>query len=305
MRVVMELLRAGKAKGALVEAERWRERAPGDVLALVALGEALEALGLLREAARAYGAIIDLFPGRADLRRFAGCLLDRLAQRQAEGAAELAVDTFRKAREARPDHPSSHRMLAYALLRAGRPEEAFSVILEGARREYPAGRFPGVPQILTEDVGLIAAAWLARRPEQAAEIRARASEAGVEVPRRPSLRFVLTWETDANDVDFHIYDAQGGHAFYRQRSLPSGGTLYADVTTGYGPECFTIEGLPRAYPYRLQAHYFSRGPMGYGMGKLEVLQHDGRGGLRFDQRPYVIMEDRAFIDLGEVAALLR
>jgi hypothetical protein len=40
--------------------------------------------------------------------------------------------------------------------------------------------------------------------------------------------------------------------------------------------------------------------MGYGMGKLEIIQHDGQGGLRFEQRPFVIMEDRAFVDLGEV-----
>jgi uncharacterized protein YfaP (DUF2135 family) len=30
----------------------------------------------------------------------------------------------------------------------------------------------------------------------------------------PSLRFVLDWQTDANDVDFHIHDAKGGHAAF-------------------------------------------------------------------------------------------
>ena len=49
--------------------------------------------------------------------------------------------------------------------------------------------------------------------------------------------------------------------------------LYADVTTG--PECFAIFDKPTAYPYKLQAHYYSRGPMGYGMGKLEIIEHDG------------------------------
>jgi uncharacterized protein YfaP (DUF2135 family) len=116
----------------------------------------------------------------------------------------------------------------------------------------------------------------------------------------PSLRFVLYWETDANDVDFHIYDGNGGHAFYSQKDLPSGGQLYEDVTTGYGPECFTIPGVPQAYPYNLQIHYYSRGPMGYGMGKLEVIEHDGAGGLRFEQRPFVVMNDGAYVDLGVV-----
>jgi hypothetical protein len=243
-----------------------------------------------------YGSIIDLFPGRADLRRFAGQRLDRLG----DDGLRLAVDTYRKAREQRPDHPSSHRLLAFALVRAGEFAEAFTVIAEGSQRSYPQTRFPGVARILKEDVGLVCAAWIKAQPEQRAAITARAREESASVPTQPSLRFVLNWETDANDVDFHIHDGKGGHAYYSSRTLPSGGELYADVTTGYGPECFTIEGKPQAYPYKLQAHYYSRGPMGYGMGKLEIIEHDGTGQLRFDERPFVIMEDRAFVDLGEV-----
>jgi len=73
-----------------------------------------------------------------------------------------------------------------------------------------------------------------------------------------STRFVLYWETDANDVDFHIRDGRGGHAFFGSRHLSSGGALYADITTGYGPECFTVRGAAGslAYPYSLQAHYY-------------------------------------------------
>ena len=84
--------------------------------------------------------------------------------------------------------------------------------------------------------------------------------------------------------------------------LPSGGDLYADVTTGYGPECFTIRDphALNAYPYTLQAHYYSRGPMGYGMGKLEVLEHDGKGNLTFSERPFVVMIDHAYVDMGTV-----
>jgi hypothetical protein len=40
--------------------------------------------------------------------------------------------------------------------------------------------------------------------------------------------------------------------------------------------------------------------MGYGMGKLEIIEHDGEGGLRFEERPFVIMADNAFVDLGRV-----
>ncbi len=113
---------------------------------------------------------------------------------------------------------------------------------------------------------------------------------------------MLSWETDANDVDFHIYDARGGHAFYGARSLPGdGGTLYADVTTGYGPECFTVRKPKnkRAGPYRMRAHYYSRGPMGYGMGALQVIDNNG-GKLSVQTKPFVVMKDSAYVDLGTV-----
>jgi len=297
---VMDRIHRGDARGALGKALAWRARDPGDVLALVALGECWEALGEPTQAARAYGSIIDLFPGRADMRRFAG---ERLERVRGAAALALAVDTYRQAVEQRPDHPASHRLLGFALLKQGHPREAFEALAAGAARRYPDGRFRGVERILSEDLGLAAAAWTRAEPAHAADIRSRLLGAGGTAETAPSLRFVLNWETDANDVDFHIHDGRGGHAYYAAARLPSGGELYADVTTGYGPECFTIRTPPdeRAYPYRLQAHYYSRGPMGYGMGKLQVIEHDGKGGLRFDERPFVIMHDGAFVELGTVS----
>jgi hypothetical protein len=254
---IMKRLGDGEAELALSEAWQWREREPASEFALLALGEAAEAHGSLDLANRAYGSLIDLFPARADIRRMAGQRLERVAEAggsspAGRAALELAIDSYRVTVEQRPDHPSSHRLYAYALVKAGRHEDAFMAIFAGATRSYPPSRLLGV----------------------------------------------IHWETDANDVDFHIYDSEGGHAYHANKRLRSGGRLYADVTNGYGPECFTIEGTPSAGPYTLQAHYFSMGPMGYGMGKLQILRHDGKGGLSFEERPFVIMRDRAFVDLG-------
>jgi tetratricopeptide (TPR) repeat protein len=296
---IMGRLAAGRAEQAAQSARAWLSESPGDIMALVALGEALERLAQPAEAGRAYGSIIDLYPSRADLRRFAGERLERLA---GQDALALALDSFKKARDNRPDHPSSHRLYAFALVKAGRLQEAFDALVQGAARKYPEGRFLGVERILKEDLGLVAAAWSRAEPARQAEIMDKLAKAGGTREEGPSLRFILNWETDANDVDFHIHDARGGHAFYSAPKLGSGGELYADVTTGYGPECFTIRGPKekRAGPYTLEAHYYSRGPMGYGMGKLEVVEHDGSGGLRFEERPFVVMVDGAFVKLGTV-----
>ena len=296
MAVIHNMVVQGNTYEAIAEALRWRTEEAGNVMALVALGEALEAAGDHKLAARAYGSIIDLFPSRADLRRFAA---SRLASLEEHGA-KLSVDSLTRARTQRPDHLSVHRLLAYSLVRAKDYRGAFLAIEEGLSRRYPSGRFAGGERILREDLGIIAAAWRAADPKAEADIQARLGKLGVVLANEPSTRFVLNWETDANDVDFHIRDGKGGHAFYSDKTLPSGGELFADVTTGYGPECFAISGKAAAFPYKLQIHYYSRGPMGYGMGQVEILQHDGNGALSFDTRPFVVMADGAYLDLGDV-----
>jgi tetratricopeptide (TPR) repeat protein len=291
---VMDRLAAGRVAEARALAEAWSAESPGDVLALLALGEAWEAAGEKAAAARAYGSLIDLFPGRADLRRLAGERLERLG---AVGLP-LAIDTYRKAAVERPDHPSGHRLLAWALLRAGRLQEAFEALEKGVEQQYPQGRFAGVDQVMREDLGLLAAAWLRAEPARRGELLERLQAHGAALAKEPSLRFVLTWETDANDVDLHVTDAAGGHAWYQHRQLASGGELYADVTDGYGPECFAIPGTTKAGPYQLAVHYYAQGPMGYGMGLLQIQRFDGKGGLTFEDRPYVIMANDAVVDLG-------
>ena len=295
---VKDLLDAGRIAAARSLAESWSAEAPGDVLALIALGEAWEAAGETAAAARAYGSLIDLFPRRVDLRRLAGERLERLG----EAGIGLAVDTYQKAVLERPDHPSGHRLLAWALLRAGRFEEAFAALEAGIEQDYPGGRFAGADRVLREDLGLVAAALLRAEPARREEVLGRLEARGAQLATEPSLRFVLTWETDANDVDLHVHDRKGGHAFYSQKTLPSGGELYADVTTGYGPECFTVSGSAdrNAAPYRLQVHYYSRGPMGYGMGTVQVVTHDGEGGLAVEPRPFVVMADGAMVEVGSV-----
>jgi hypothetical protein len=297
---VMGALARGELDAAEREASTWRGESPGDVLALVAMGETLEARGRRSDAARAYGSLVDLFPGRADLRRMAGERLERLGG----DALTLAIDTYAHAVEQRPDHPSSHRLYAYALLKAGRHAEAFAAMEASLDRSYPGGRFAGVEQVLREDLGLIGAAWIAVDPGQRKTVEASLAKHGATLPTGPSTRFVLNWETDANDVDLHVYDAKGGHAYFSNRTLASGGQLIADVTTGYGPECFGIEGKRAAGPYRVLAHYYARGPMGYGMGKLQVVEHDGAGGLRFAEHPFVVMKDGGYVDLATVGAAI-
>jgi len=293
---INRLIRSKQIDLAVARARDWHAKEPGNVLALIGLGDALEAKGSTVTAARIYGSIIDLFPGRADMRRFAG---ERLARMTAH-AKDLIVDTYRRAVADRPDHMTGHRLLAYALVRAGKHADAFAAILAGIDREYRNDSYAGGERVLKEDASMIGAAYAAAEPAKKDEITKALGKRGLKIATKASTRFILYWETDANDVDFHIQDAKGGHAFYSNKTLASGGELYADITTGYGPECFAIPGTPHAGPYHLSIDYYSQGPMGFGMGLLEVQRFDGKGGLTFEDKPYVIMNDHAYADLGYI-----
>jgi hypothetical protein len=291
---VMNLLSWGRVDEATQMATAWREAEPGNVMALVALGESLEANDAFLDASRVYGSIIDLFPDRADMRRFAGQRLERLGP----VGTNLALDTYQRAREQHPDQPSSHRLYSFALLRAGEPERAFDVMARALAYGYREEDYGPVEKIIREDLGLIGASWIKQRPADRPKVMRRLRQLGAPLEARPSLRFILTWETSGNDVDLHVRDQDGHHAFYESPVLDSGGMLYGDVKEGFGPEAFTISGEPLGYPYGFQVHYYARGPLGYGMGKLEIIEHDGDGLLKFDERPFVVTKDRAYVDLG-------
>jgi hypothetical protein len=156
-----------------------------------------------------------------------------------------------------------------------------------------------VADIVRADLGLIAAAAIAAEPAQAEALGARLAALGVVPATTPSLRFVLHWETDANDVDLHVRDRRGDEAYYGHRELASGGRLLDDLTDGFGPEMLAID-WPDAFPYRIAAHYFRRGPEGLGLGAIQVIRHDGHGGLTVEDRPFALQVDDAMIDLGIV-----
>jgi hypothetical protein len=74
--------------------------------------------------------------------------------------------------------------------------------------------------------------------------------------------------------------------------------LYENVTTGYGPECYAID-APKAFPYKLFAHYYARGPMGFGMGRVLVLRWDGKR-MSFADHPFVVTADDQAVAIGVV-----
>jgi uncharacterized protein YfaP (DUF2135 family) len=110
---------------------------------------------------------------------------------------------------------------------------------------------------------------------------------------------VLSWETDATDVDLHVTDSHD-EEIYKAQTLKSGGRLLEDIADGYGPEAFVVD-RPKAFPYKLAAHYYNKGAMGIGLGTVQIIRHDGNGGVIVEDRPFVVQTDDALVPLGSVS----
>ena len=69
------------------------------------------------------------------------------------------------------------------------------------------------------------------------------------------LRIVMSWDTNHTDVDLHVVTPNGEHAWYGNRTIPSGGSIDMDATDGYGPEIFATPNLMHG-TYLIYANYF-------------------------------------------------
>jgi hypothetical protein len=291
MRDVMVALHAGQRDRALALATKWQLANPGEVAAILALGEALEARGADALASRAYGSLVDLYPNRVELVRLAGERLERIASRL-PATRKLAIDAYRRALKERPDHATTYRLLAFALVRDDRGDEALDLLVKASQR---GDRQWGVTEALAGDALFIAAHLVAQNPGRRAALH---EKLGQSVPTHASMRIVLSWESDASDLDLYVTDKNGniGSGYY---GLPSGGATLANISDGYGPEVFAVD-HPSAFPYRLAVSLVNKGPAGIAAGSVQIIRHDGAGNLTVEDRPFVIQEQSGVVDLGTI-----
>ncbi len=79
----------------------------------------------------------------------------------------------------------------------------------------------------------------------------------------------LTWNTNGTDVDTYVIDPTGDFSAYYHRTTADGGTLDRDITSGFGPEHWTLLNtnvVRYGQPYRFRVHYYSdhgHGPSNY------------------------------------------
>ncbi|MFO0552319.1 MAG: OmpA family protein [Polyangiaceae bacterium] len=283
---VEQALAKADASAALELADQWTRDEPENLSAHVARGRALEALSRFDDAARAYGSVLDL----ATKPEHRSVAADRLAALGARSprALDLAVSAYQQALRERPDRPSTHLLLAHTLARAGRLDEALAVLLSALERTFDQRVFRGARGVLAREASVLAAAVLRAAPaSKAEEVKTKLAARGLEAATNPSVEIALTWATDGSDLDLKLVAENA-----KESKL-----AYSDVSDGFGPEVIAFSG-PRPKKSKLVVHQVTKGPGGAAFGVVTVVVHDGKGGLTFESRPFLLEEDHAAVDLG-------
>ncbi len=171
------------------------------------------------------------------------------------GELDTAVDVLEQVRNDRDDEPQSHRDLALMLgerwQKNRNPEDAtramillYDVIL----RTWD--RFPEIELIALMELNRLihlTRAYDIPTPERIDPRLVQLLDLDI--------RISMSWDADLTDVDLHVYEPTGEHAYYAHNRTQIGGVVSRDFTQGYGPEEYVLR---HAYPgkYTIKAHYY-------------------------------------------------
>ncbi len=168
---------------------------------------------------------------------------------------DLAIALFERVLRNRDDEPQSHRDLALALAERWQKNHTEADATRAMELLYNVilGEWNNFPEI-----ELIALMELNR-------IIHLVSKADIAIPERIDHRFIqlldldirisLSWDSDMTDVDLHVFEPTGEHAYYGHNQTQMGGLVSRDFTQGYGPEEYILK---KALPgkYLIKVHYY-------------------------------------------------
>lgn len=158
---------------------------------------------------------------------------------------DLAIVTFERIVELRPDEPQSHRDLALAL--ASRAESRADADPKAARSDYQRS-LDALSRVVMDEWDRFAEIELIALVELN-DILALAKGLGkvrVPVDKRlvqrldMDIRIVMSWDADMTDMDLHVIEPSGEEAYYSHNRTRIGGRVSRDFTQGYGPEEYSI-----------------------------------------------------------------
>jgi tetratricopeptide (TPR) repeat protein len=292
--LVRALIDAGELDQALAAAQAWRSVDAYNLVVIRLIGDIQTELGQTEAALRTYSAVTELLPEDPEAQRALATVL------KAQGDDASARTRLEVALSLRPEDRRLAFELADVELRLGQLAAArarFEAIVaaEGVSEalRYPAkqrlAQLYGAQRRATRDAD--------ERAELSAKIDALALPGGTE----NDIKVYLSWDTDRTDVDLWVINPAGEKVFYSHRRGQDGGTLYDDVTSGYGPESYTLS-TAKPGTYAIEVDYF--GGSGRGIeearGEVLIVLDEGREGERQAVFRYVLPTPKATVRVAEI-----
>lgn len=204
------------------------------------------------DALKALSSLVEENPGDGVLARDVGI------SAMTWGLSADAYHLFRRVAAARPYEPQTYRAMAQSLVKLGQIDLAIAYFEIGLAGRWD-GRFGEFTKILAveylELLRRIANGSARTSVPEFAKDRLSSVASSVQIGRA-DLVVMITWNTDATDVDLHVIEPSGEECYYSHRTTQSGGQITQDVTQGYGPEMFVLPSAP-AGQYTVRAKYFA------------------------------------------------
>jgi Vault protein inter-alpha-trypsin domain len=103
-----------------------------------------------------------------------------------------------------------------------------------------------------------------------------------------ALQVDVMWDTNYSDVDLYVTEPGGEKVMYQHRKSAQDGLLHADITTGYGPEIYTVP-RPAAGAYEIAVDYYATDDTEVAFETLvhAVVHQRTRSGV--DRREYILL----------------
>jgi len=188
-----------------------------------------------------------------------------------DDAPDLAVRWLTDLAEANPDDAPTLRILGRVLDGWGRGDLArlmFERALEMSPRETQTWReamLLAAKEHRQRDLDDLQRRYAAADHDQrmsqtddAIELDRQRRSSGGD-PRRDQnaeMQIESMWDSNYTDVDLHVIEPDGEEVYYQHMNSKHSGWLHADVTSGFGPETYTIPHLMNG-PYKILLHYYA------------------------------------------------
>ena len=208
-------------------------------------------VGAASDSIKVLSSLVEQNPGDLTLARdiaFVAMELDRPAQ---------AYGLLRRVATMRPFEPTIYPAMAKCLAQLGQADMAI-VYYEIAT----TAKFQNQNQDFSKIVALeyrhllrqVSDGLIACNVVDYAKARLNSLEKNVE-DEGHDIVITMMWNTDQSDVDLHVIEPSGEDCHYGLPQTKSGGLMTSDVTTGFGPEMYTISKAP-AGKFEVKVKYF-------------------------------------------------